>query len=136
MNINNIKENVEVNVEKVVRENPQIEWTMCFAPFSALEHVVYDLQGILEQEFLFRQITFYSLSKYENVKFFDFQGDVAFVENLDNYKDSMHYNSEVTNSMLYYMLNYEDTTAEEFEANQVYLKELVKKYNEQLGISN
>jgi len=128
MDIDKIKENIEVNVEKFVRENPQIEWIFCFAPFSALEHVAYEMQGILENELFFRQAAFYSLSKYENVKFFDFQGDVAFVENLDNYKDSMHYKAEVTNSMLYYMLNYEDTTAEEFEINQIYLKELAQKW--------
>ncbi|MCL2739724.1 MAG: hypothetical protein FWE47_00810 [Oscillospiraceae bacterium] len=126
--------NIAVNVVDIVRAYPDVEWIFCFAPFSALEHVIYDEQGIFEQQLNFRHGAYYSLRQLENVRIFDFQGDKAIVEDLSNYKDSMHYSPAITNLMLYYMLNYDETTDEEFDANQIYLRKLVKKWKSELTL--
>jgi len=120
-----IYNNLKVNVFDVVEANPDIEFTFYLAPFSYLEHVSYDMMGIFQNELKFRGTLQYQLSKYNNVKLFDFQADGDIINNLDYYKDKMHYNTTITDRVVNTLLTGQATTRGEFEANQEYLRQLV-----------
>ena len=122
-----IYDNLQVNIFDIVGKNPNIEFTFYLAPFSVLEHVAYKMQGIFDEEMKFRAVCFYQLSRLANTKLFDFQGDKEVVENLNYYKDKMHYNRAITNNILWTVMTFEGTPEEQFEENQVYLRTCVQK---------
>ena len=94
---NVLRENIDENLLKVVRENPQVHFYIFFPPYTILRFA--DLYQSDRQMFAaersLKSYLIHSLSGLKNVEIFDFQDVKEITHNFDNYKDFSHFSSSV-----------------------------------------
>ena len=94
------KENIQRNVEDLIKANPNIDFYLFWTPYSI---VWFDninqaggLQNLLRQEKEALEI----LLPYPNVHFFSFFDNTELTTHLGNYKDTLHYHEKINSYML------------------------------------
>ncbi len=90
-----IKANADENLISVIKDNPQIDFTLFYPPFSILAHKFLNSRGLFENEIKLKKYIFEQCGCLENVKIFDFQDIESITFNLDNYRDITHYSKEI-----------------------------------------
>lgn len=94
------KENIQQNVEALIKDNPNIEFYLFWTPYSIVwfddKNQTGGLQNLLRQEKEALEI----LLPYPNVHFFSFFDDTQITTNLGNYKDTGHYHERINSYML------------------------------------
>ncbi len=95
--------NIEQNVLKVVRENPQIDFYLYFPPYSIYYMDYWDQLGELERQLLAEKHIIELLLPYENVHLYSFYLDHDVVNNLENYRDVAHHKGDVNSQILVWM---------------------------------
>lgn len=90
-----LKDNFKHNILPVVQENRDINFYFFFPPYSILLQKVYYNNDVFDDCMYMKGYIVKTLSRYPNVKVYDFQDldDITF--NLDNYKDAMHYSGDI-----------------------------------------
>ena len=78
-----------------VQAHPETTFVVYFPPYSVLEWVKHLQTGTLERALYHRELAACALDSYENVQLYDFQACTQVVEDLDQYKDSMHHRPEI-----------------------------------------
>lgn len=101
------KRNLEQNIIPLLAKNPQTEFYFFYPPYSILywyeKHCNGEVNALLEMKDLVNE----QLLQYTNVHMYDFQWDENIITNLWNYKDTIHYGS-----------NIQSLIAEEFQQNK------------------
>ncbi len=100
-----LEANLEANVIRVIRENPDIEFDLYFPPYSILwwDSIHQAGDGRVERRIDFEKYAIEQLLKYENVKLFSFFLNEDLVCDLDNYSDDIHYRPRVNSQILSWM---------------------------------
>ena len=92
--------NFEFNLKPLIGENPNIEFTLVFPPYSVLAYKVYEEREQLQEFVAFKIHVIESLKRYKNVKIYDFQLANEVTHDLNNYYDLYHYKKYITKWML------------------------------------
>lgn len=95
-----IEENLEANVLKLIRENPDTEFYLFFPPYSILYWDDLSQDGELLRRLEAHQIVIETLLEYDNITPFSFFDDIEIICNLNYYKDSLHYNQEISDRII------------------------------------
>ncbi len=95
-----VKENIDVNLVKVVKENPGIQFYYFITPYSVVYWDSIDRNGKLDMILQAEKMVIESLLEYENVHLFSFSDDLSITSDLNNYKDSIHYSEDINSYIL------------------------------------
>jgi hypothetical protein len=94
-----MQHSLKVNVLNAVKNNPDVTFYLVLPPYSTLFYVPAD-SGILEGSIIFRRMLVDRLSSAANVRLFDFGDDRHVTDDLNNYKDLIHYDIQINDLML------------------------------------
>lgn len=92
-----ITENLSKNLLPVIKKNPQIDFLFYFPPYSIVK---WGLLSNIESELHAMQIIMELLLPYDNVSIYFPQGDTEIITDLDQYMDTIHFNSDVANRII------------------------------------
>lgn len=93
-------DNFSTGFVEVIRAHPETEFVLFFPPFPSPTLGLFLLQGRLELLLSVKRRIVSELQACPNVRVFDFQGESAYVNALDCYKDSVHFSPEVGRQLL------------------------------------
>ena len=95
-----VTENINANIIRVVRDNPEVEFYLIYSLPSIARWAKYYSWGDMEYRiFACKTATELFLSE-ENIKLYSLQDEFDIVCNLDNYRDTVHYTSEITDYII------------------------------------
>lgn len=116
-NIEEMKKNYGEYLEKIVKENPEINFYFFYPPYSILtyKNSGLDIDGFLE----FKLFLSEELLKYNNVILSDYQSEEKIIFDLDLYKDLTHYSPEINKYIL------ENLKNEKYRLNNINYKEKI-----------
>lgn len=85
---------------KIVEENKNIEYLIYFPPYSSLYWYILEKYDNLENILKFKKYIYLKSKDIKNIKIYDFQYDENIINNLTNYKDSVHYGDFINKEIL------------------------------------
>lgn len=91
--------NVEHNLIPFIQEHPETEFLFFFPPYSLMRWVDFDQDGVMHYHMNQKEAIVKALLPYENVKIYDFQAQLDWITDLDNYIDIAHYGPWINESM-------------------------------------
>lgn len=133
-----VQDNVHQNVISVADDHPDIVFYYFFPPYSGVWWQQKYNDGQLNKHIQAERIAVEEILKTPNIKLFSFNNMDDIVNDLNNYKDSMHYGEWINSLMLRYMKdevgllttsNYEDYL--DFEKEKWSLRDYLKEYEDQ-----
>ena len=83
--------NVEYNLIPFIEAHPDTEFLFFFPPYSLVQWVSFYQQGTMGYHLGQKEAVVSALLPYDNVKIYDFQAELDWVSELDNYIDAWHY---------------------------------------------
>ncbi len=96
--------NIEQNVLKIARDNPQITFYYFLTPYSVVWWDEMDRLGKVNYTVKTQEIVIESLLTCDNIKLYSWCEDVSLINDLDYYKDKLHYSANINAEMLSWML--------------------------------
>jgi len=105
--------NIEENAIAVAKENPDIQFYYFITPYSIYYFDSLYRTGTLEKSLLLHEAAIKPMLNVSNIKLFSFLDLYSDIENLDNYKDIIHYGEWMNSDFLYYMKNDEHLVTKE-----------------------
>ncbi len=91
----------ELNAESLIRAHPEVRFEVYFPPLSVIAQKVAEQEGVLAASEAFKAHIQERLAEYPQVRVFDFQTWIDVTENLDHYRDILHYSREVDDRILH-----------------------------------
>ncbi|MGL6168782.1 MAG: hypothetical protein ACRC0Y_10880, partial [Fusobacteriaceae bacterium] len=82
------------------QKNKDIQYIIYFPPYSSLFWSFMEKYDCLNTVLQFKKYVFTKISDKKNIKIYDFQNNFEIVENLDNYKDMVHYGPKINKEVL------------------------------------
>lgn len=121
--------------ENAVKNNPDIEFTLFFVPRTILKSIIGYRFGNINSDLKLKKDIFQILSKYPNVRVFDFEDAYAIRENLNEYWDLSHYSPVLTSKIIKYFsedkyLLTEKNIDKRYADYKKYLEENCTKYDQ------
>lgn len=98
--IRKINENLDANVIELAKENPETEFYLFFPPYSIYYWDDLSQDGQMLRILDAHQMAIEKLLEYENIRLFSFFDNTDLICNLNFYKDSLHYNQEVSDAII------------------------------------
>ena len=92
--------NVEHNYLPYIQAHPDTEFTFFFPPYSLAKWYTFYQKKNFEYHLTQKAALVQTLLPYENVKIYDFQAELDWILNLDNYIDSSHYGPWINDAMV------------------------------------
>ena len=89
-------ENVNSNIIRVVEKYPEVQFQVIYAPPSIARWAKYYIWGDMRWRLGGAKTTTELLLKQDNVKLYSFQDEFDIVCDLNNYRDTLHYTSEIS----------------------------------------
>lgn len=106
------------NILPVLKENPDIDFTLYFTPYSVVYHI-YALDwsnGKFYDRLELKREIFKDIESLPNVKIYDFQDEQEITHNVSKYYDPSHYEPKINSWMIQQMKNTKPIqTEEEYE---------------------
>lgn len=99
------REIMSKNVISLIEEHPETTFWFFFPPYSVLTWNTYKCEGELTAALNAKKTAYDMLSKFDNVKIFDFQQLTDVTGNLELYKDYSHYNPDINSAMVSWIAN-------------------------------
>ncbi|MGL4909781.1 MAG: hypothetical protein ACRC4J_01090 [Cetobacterium sp.] len=94
-----MKNNFDLFLE-LTQQNKNIEYTIYFPPYASLFWYFIEKYDSLDTILEFKQYVLEKTTLTNNIKVHDFQNNFEIIENLDNYKDMVHYGPKINNKIL------------------------------------
>ena len=98
-NIEIMKNNFDALLE-IIKKTPHIEYRVYFTPYSILYWCILDKYDSLNAVIEFKKYVYYKSKRYPNIFLYDFQDRHVIIENLDNYKDAVHFKGEINKEII------------------------------------
>lgn len=95
-----VKENIEKNCLKIVKEHPDIQFLFFFPPYSIAEWEDYVARGTFEMTMKAQMTIAAELLQYSNVKLYGFLAEYEMITDLNNYLDAKHYTKDISSRLL------------------------------------
>lgn len=83
--------NVEYNLVPYIENHPDTQFIFFFPPYSLAYWYTFYAGGNLNYHLMQKEAVIHRLLGYENVKIYDFQAELDWILDLDNYIDASHY---------------------------------------------
>lgn len=101
-NLDDYVTSFQENMLEMVRANPDVEFTFFYTPYPITRHnVIQEVEPDINKDRLETKLVIYEeLSKFANVKVYDFQDEKEITFNVANYMDRSHYFSFINEWML------------------------------------
>lgn len=96
----NLKNSFDYNFLSIVKKHPEINFIFFYPPYSILAFKQWQDNGTLEDILKFKLYAFSELSKFQNIKLYDFQTANQITTNLDNYRDFTHYHQNINSYII------------------------------------
>lgn len=93
---NETKNNIDINLIKIIKENETQKFIFYFPPYSALNWYIADNNGTIEELLAIKEYISAELLLLDNVELYDFQKSY-FISNLNYYADETHYTNIISN---------------------------------------
>jgi hypothetical protein len=90
----------EKNIVPVVRDNPKTKFYFVWPPYSILVWIDFKRRDQLDVSLDFKRRFFEEMSKYPNVRIFDFQARTDWIMNLDQYRDMYHFSPVISDALV------------------------------------
>lgn len=136
-NLEIMKENFDEFL-KLVNENKNIEYIIYLPPYAVLYWYAYDRYGSLENAFKFKKYIYEKTKNLKNISIYDFQDREDIIDDLNNYKDAVHYGPFINKKIIEeinktkpssYNPYFEKNIKRLIEKNREKFEEVYKKYN-------
>lgn len=100
--VTHLNRNFDVNIMRLIRENPDVQFYLYFPPFSAAyyAYVTAAAPEVFAHLLENRKHIFLLIAGVGNVELYDFQSVDSLIFNMDNYCDLVHSNSSVDDYIL------------------------------------
>ncbi|WP_027128187.1 SGNH/GDSL hydrolase family protein [Fusobacterium perfoetens] len=95
-----MEENYNQNLKTILEKNKDKNIILFFPPYSILAFQNMIKENTLEKYMAFKKFLVEDISKYKNVKIYDFQDVKEITHNFDNYGDKSHYSPEVSQKLI------------------------------------
>ncbi len=92
--------NVEHNLIAYVTAHPDTQFTFFFPPYALVNWYKFYQMGDFEYHLIQKEAMVEALLPYENVRIYDFQAELDWILDLDNYIDSSHYGPWINDAMV------------------------------------
>lgn len=92
--------NLEHNYLPYIEAHPDTDFIFFFPPYSLVRWYEYYQQGIMGEFLGQKEAVIQALLPYENVRIYDFQAELDWITDLDNYIDSGHYGPWINDAMI------------------------------------
>ncbi len=120
-----IRENVRQNINAVAGEHPETQFICFVPPESILRWGARAESGELMRQLEANEIAVQTMLECDNIRVFNFTAQPEIILDLDNYKDNVHYSTEIADRLLLYMSRGEcEVTGDNAEA----VSEAVRTY--------
>ncbi|MBR5597796.1 MAG: hypothetical protein IKW30_10370 [Lachnospiraceae bacterium] len=128
--VRKIKENLEANVISLVREHPETDFYLFFPPYSIYFWDDLSQDGQMLRTLEAHRKAIEMLLEYENIKLYSFFDNTDIICNLNYYKDSLHYNQEISDLIMDSMaLGEGRLTKENYKEYMEFLHEFYVNYD-------
>lgn len=119
-------ENINRYLRPYIEAHPETEFYLYFPPYSSLQWYSERVNGMLDRQLFYRSFYTEQLLAFQNVKLFDFQANVEWVEDLEQYKDMAHYAPWINDAMIEAMAadDFLITDLETLEANNGRIRQI------------
>ena len=94
------KLNVEHNYLPYIEAHPETEFIFFFPPYSLAQWYKFYQDASLVYHLIQKEALIEALLPYENVKIYDFQAELDWILDLDNYIDASHYGPWINDAMV------------------------------------
>lgn len=92
--------NVEHNLLPFIEAHPETEFIVFFPPYSLARWVDFYQQGAMLYHLQQKEAAIRTLLPYDNVRIYDFQAELDWVTELDNYIDTWHYGPWINDAIV------------------------------------
>lgn len=92
--------NVEHNLLPFIEAHPETEFIVFFPPYSLARWVDFYQQGAMLYHLQQKEAVIRTLLPYDNVRIYDFQAELDWVTELDNYIDTWHYGPWINDAII------------------------------------
>lgn len=92
--------NLSVHLIPFIQAHPQTQFDIFFPPYSAAEWSNMESNGTLDAMLALRGLCYDRLSGYANVTLYDYSAREAWVTDIDNYKDTLHYGQWINDEIV------------------------------------
>jgi len=129
-NFQELKNNFDESLYKIIAENKNINFILFFPPYSALTYKDWEEKDSLNTILEFKEYMYNKLAALENVSLYDFQIAKEITHNLNNYKDITHYSQDI-NYWIIDQIYYGNflITPENQKQNLIFFFDQIKNYN-------
>lgn len=93
-------DNIEMNVVKIAKDNPNVQFYYFLTPFSILYWDNLQRTGTMEKQFQAEKIAIEHMLGCSNIHLYSFNDEIELVENLNNYVDIIHYTPQINSYIL------------------------------------
>lgn len=126
--------NIEHNLLPFIEGHPETEFIIFFPPYSLARWVDFYQQGTMLYHLQQKEAVIRTLLPYDNVRIYDFQAELDWVTELDNYIDTWHYGPWINDAIIERIVRDENRITDETQArgNDALLRRCVD-YIEQCG---
>ena len=126
--------NIEHNLLPFIEGHPETEFIIFFPPYSLARWVDFCQQGTMLYHLQQKEAVIRTLLTYDNVRIYDFQAELDWVTELDNYIDTWHYGPWINDAIIERIVRDENRITDETQAreNDALLRRCVD-YIEQCG---
>ncbi len=100
-----LKDNFEHNVIPIIQSNKDVEFHIYLPPYSILAWCQISDNNWLDDAYMMKEYMYKRLKTFNNVYFYNFQEEMDFITNLDNYIDTTHYTSSFNDVILKHLKN-------------------------------
>lgn len=122
--------NFENSLLRFVKESPEVEWRFYFPPYNILEYVRYRDQGVWEDIMRFKQYMMETLLSQPHVKLYDFQPEMEWTFNMEDFYDIRHHSQELNREVMRCIKQEKyRVTADNYLEKLSSLKEMVNEVN-------
>ena len=92
--------NVEHNLLPFIEAHPETEFIIFFPPYSLARWVDFYQQGAMLYHLQQKEAAIRTLLPYDNVRIYDFQAELDWVTELDNFIDTWHYGPWINDAII------------------------------------
>ena len=123
---------------KIVNENKNIEYIVYLPPYAILYWYALDRYNSLENVLEFKKYIYEKTKNLKNISIYDFQDREDIIDNLNNYKDAVHYGPFINKKIIEeinktkpssYNSDFEKNIKRLIEKNREKFEEVYRKYN-------
>lgn len=130
-----MKENFDLFLE-MLKEYPEVKCKIYFPPYSSFYwDIVYKFNG-LNNILKFKEYVILKTRKNKNIEVYDFQTDSNIINNLNNYKDVVHFGPNINTYIVKDMYGEKKQIVNEnnYKKNEVFLKENIRQNRKKYSI--